>query len=129
MSVRAFIERLRDMVNRSPFLLKSNRESAHQMGRREIGTVQAPTEGNKSLYDEFLVLLAPPQKKLRQASPAWTEMDQDSFQVPPGSVNVNQQEVGGFRPIAQGMRRHSQKRLSFSNTEAQEGAQGPPSPL
>ena len=46
-SVRAFIERMRDMVERSPFLLKLNREDAHQMGRREIGTIQTPPRGEE----------------------------------------------------------------------------------
>ena len=45
MSSLAFIERMRDMVKRSPFLLRSKREDAHQMGRREIRTIQAPPRG------------------------------------------------------------------------------------
>ena len=111
-AIRAFIERMRNMVERSPFLLRSNREDAHQMGRREIRTIQAKPEGNKRLYDESLAPLAPPSKTPRQALPAFTEME-GSFWFPPGSVNVNQQEVGAHRPIALGMRRHSHKRLSF----------------
>ena len=46
-AVRAFIERMRDMVEKSPFLLRSNREDAHQMGRREIGTIQTPPRGEE----------------------------------------------------------------------------------
>ena len=123
-AVRAFVERMRDMVEKSPFLLRSNREDAHQMRRREIRTIQAPPEGNKGMYDDSVAPLAPPSKTPRQASPAWTEME-GSFQFPPGSINVNQQEVGGHRPIAIGIRRHSQKRLSFSRETSQAEAQGP----
>ena len=63
-SVRAFIERMRDMVARSPFLLKSNREDSHQLGRREIGMIQAPPEGNKRFFDESLAPLPPPPEGL-----------------------------------------------------------------
>ena len=39
-AVRAFIGRIKDMVDRSPFLLRANREDAHQMGIRSIETTQ-----------------------------------------------------------------------------------------
>ena len=91
-----------------------------------MGPFRPPPEGKKRLYDESLDPLAPPQKAMRQGLPAFTEMDQDSFQFPPGSVNINLQEVGAHRPIALEMRRHSNKRLSFGRGDAQTGAQGPP---
>ena len=81
-AVRAFIGRIKDMVDRSPFLLKANREDDHQMRRRMVGTIQAPPEGNKRLYQEsFAATVQPPSKAprlgspiLKASSPAFTEM-------------------------------------------------------
>ena len=136
MSAKSFIARIKAQVDRSPFLLKSNRENEHQMSRRMVSTIQDPPEGNKRLHQEsFLAEVQPPSKALRPGSPfpraispAFTEMDHQDTEAfnPPGSVNVNQQEVGGHRPIAIGMRRHSHKRLSFSRENSQAEAQGPP---
>ena len=135
-SASAFIARIKDQVDRSPILLKSNREDEHQMGRRMVGTIQNVPEGNKRLHQEsFLAEIQPPSKAPRPGSPfprailpAFTEMDhQDNDQTfnPPGSVNVNQQEVGMHRPIAIGMRRHSNRRISFGRESNQAEAQGP----
>ena len=133
----SFIARIKDQVDRSPFLLKLNRDDEHQMSRRMVGTIQNPTEGNKRLHQEsFLPEIQPPFKAPRPGSPfpravspAFTEMDHQDTDLPmnpPGSINVNQQEVGTHRPIAIGMRRHSHKRLSFSREANQAEAQGPP---
>ena len=98
------------------------------------GPFRPPPEGNKRLHQEsFVAEIQPPSKAPRPgspfpkaASPAFTEMDTEVPFDPPGSINVNQQEVGMHHPIALGMRRHSHKRLSFGREGIQAVAQGPP---
>ena len=76
-----------------------------------LGPSKPPQKGIRGSTKSFAATVQPPSKAARPGSPfpkavspAFTEMDTEgSFNHPPGSINVNQQEVDIHRPIALGI--------------------------